>query len=225
VEFLGRADNQVKILGHRVEPGEVEAVLGAHEGVRQVCVIADADGNNLKHLVAYYVPRVPGAALAQDLRAFLRGKVPQYMIPAQFIALDALPLSPNGKVDRFALPAPEAAVETNPSAETPVTDMEETIADLWRRILRAPRVGLEDNFFDLGGDSLLLVAIHSNLQKILKIKIEVTELFEFTTVRSLARRLEGDGNREKSLPEVSVQAEKQRAAFAAQRRLHKGDAL
>ena len=228
VEFVGRDDSQVKILGHRVELGEVEAVLGEYEGIKQVCVIADDNRDGSKHLLAYYVPSsrngVPVGITTQHLRTFVRGKLPQYMIPARFISLDRLPLSPNGKVDRFALPPLRETVERNSRVSTAATKTEEIIAGLWQRILRAPHVGLEDNFFDLGGDSLLLVAVHSNLQKTLKIEIQITDLFEFTTVRSLAHHLDGHGNPE-ALSEVSSQAQRQRAAFVSQRDRHKDGAL
>jgi amino acid adenylation domain-containing protein len=225
VEFLGRIDAQVKILGHRIEPGEVETVLQMNHGVSQVCVVPHADENSSKQLVAYYVAASNPAPSPADLRTFLSGKLPHYMIPARFIPLAALPLSPNGKVDRVALPAPPAVASGTTSAEAPYTPLEQTLAELWQRILRVERVGLDDNFFDLGGDSLMIVAAHSNLQKALAVEIPVTDLFEFTTIRSLARHLGEKTPSGPSFSEVQLQAQKQREAFARKRERRAGGAM
>jgi len=225
VEFLGRIDNQVKILGHRIEPGEVETVLQMNPGVSQVCVVAHAEENGSKQLVAYFVPASGAAPSSADLRTFLSGKLPQYMIPAQFISLASFPLSPNGKVDRAALPAREVTAGGNTPAEAPSTELEHTLVELWQRILRVERVGLDDNFFDLGGDSLMIVAAHSNLQKTFEAEIPVTDLFEFTTIRTLARHLGEQTPSRPSFSEVQLQGQKQREAFARQRRRRAGGAI
>jgi acyl-coenzyme A synthetase/AMP-(fatty) acid ligase/acyl carrier protein len=225
VEFLGRADQQVKILGHRIEPGEIEAALATHGEVMQSCVIAHADEGGAKRLVAYYVASASPGATPGELKDFLAAKLPNYLVPALFVRLPSLPLSPNGKVDRAALPKPAvgspavgSSSDAPPMAAT--TPIEQTIVDLWRRILKVDRVGLNDNFFDLGGDSLRLVAVHSNLQKALQIKIPVTDLFEFTTVDALARHLGGTETASTSLADVRQQAHKQRAALARRRERH-----
>jgi amino acid adenylation domain-containing protein len=215
VEFLGRVDSQVKILGHRIEPGEIETVLSMHEGVKQICVVARADESGSKRLVAYYVPAEAPGVSPSDLRKFLTGKLPHYMIPALLVPLLSLPLSPNGKIDRAALPEPPAAEATTP-VEAPTDEREQVVVALWKRVLRIERLGLDENFFDLGGDSLLLVAVHSNLEKILKTTIPVTDLFEFTTVRTLARHL-GEGRVAPAFSEARDQGQKQRQAFARQR--------
>jgi len=218
VEFLGRADAQVKILGHRIEPGEVEAALSRHEGLKQVCVVAQADPNGAKHLVAYFVPN-DAAIAGGSLREFLATKLPHYMIPTQFIPLASFPLSPNGKVDRNALPLPSTINETvnEAPAQARLADIEQAIVDLWRRMLRLDQVGLDDNFFDLGGDSLVLVAIHAALQKALQVEIPVMDLFEFTTVNALARRLREGKAAQPAFSDVQKQGQKQRAAFARKR--------
>ncbi len=217
IEFHGRADDQIKILGHRVEPAEVEVALGACESIKQVCVVPYTDENGTRRLVAYYVGS-PAGVTASELRAFLAQKLPQYMIPAAFVPLDALPLSPNGKVDRAVLPKPfSPPIQTDVSAAPAANQLEKAIADLWSQVLGAKEVGLDSNFFDLGGDSLLLVAIHSNLQKKLKLEIQVTDLFEFTTVRMLARHLSGIGSHRQEFLEVRERAQRQRDAFARQR--------
>ena len=224
VEFLGRIDNQVKILGHRIEPGEVETVLQMNPGVSQVCVVAHAEENGSKQLVAYFVPASGAAPSPADLRTFLSGKLPQYLIPARFISLAAFPLSPNGKVDRAALPAPVVA-NGGAAVEAPSTQLEQTLVELWQRILRVERVGLDDNFFDLGGDSLMIVAAHSNLQKMFEAEIPVTDLFEFTTIRTLARHLGEKTPTSPSFSEVQLQAQKQREAFARLRERRAGGAM
>jgi|HubBroStandDraft_4_1064222.scaffolds.fasta_scaffold05559_2 amino acid adenylation domain-containing protein len=215
VEFLGRIDNQVKINGHRIEPAEIEAAMRSQRGVEDVCVVAHADGNGSKRLVAYYVSSTKTCLSVCELRENLASKLPQFMVPALFVAMDSLPLSPNGKVDRAALPVPlsEAPTPTEPSK----TMLEQSIADLWKRILLAQFVGLDENFFDLGGDSLLLLAVHSNLQKMLHVEIPVTDLFEFTTVRTLARHLEEPKPAGSSLGEHRERAQKQRDAFTQSR--------
>jgi amino acid adenylation domain-containing protein len=221
IEFLGRIDNQVKILGHRIEPGEVETVLRMNKDVSQVCVVADSGENGLKRLVAYYVASAAPGPSPSDLRKFLAGKLPHYMVPALFVPLSVFPLSPNGKVDRAALPAPAAvaSVESSP-ADVPATQLEKALIEHWQRILQVDHVTLDDNFFDLGGDSLMIVAIHSNLQKILQIEIPVTDLFEFTTIRSLASHLGDNQPAAPSFSDVQRQAKKQREAFERQRQLH-----
>lgn len=221
IEFLGRTDNQVKILGHRIEPGEIETVLTMHQGVKHVAVIAHTDENGTKRLVAYYASSSEPGPTARELQQFLQRKLPPYMVPSLFVPLASLPLSINGKVDRAALPPPRFESRAE-SASEPVSDFEQTLVDLWQRILRVEKVGLDDNFFDMGGDSLLLVAVHSNLQKMLQMEIAVTDLFEFTTIRTLGRHLSEKKPHEPSFSAVQEQAQKQRQAFARERERRKG---
>jgi amino acid adenylation domain-containing protein len=234
VEFLGRIDTQVKILGYRIEPGEIEAALLAHGAVKQVCVVPHADESGSKRLVAYYVAAPESGVAAADLKKFLAEKLPAFMVPALYVALAGLPLTPNGKIDRAALPAPgtptAASAQASPaespasSAASESSELEQNLIALWKRILRVDHLGLDDNFFDIGGDSLLLVAVHSNLQKTLQIEIPVTDLFEFTTVRTLARRL-GSPKAPAASPSLSdsqLQAQRQRDAFARQRQKRGG---
>jgi amino acid adenylation domain-containing protein len=224
VEFLGRIDNQVKILGHRIEPGEIETVLTMHPGVKHVSVVAHTDENGTKRLVAYYASSSAGGPAPRELRQFLQGKLPQYMVPALFVPLASLPLSINGKVDRSALPAPVFGAEDGASPEAPANEIDKTVLDVWRLVLRVERVGLDDNFFDVGGDSLLLVAVHSNLQKLLKMEIPVTDLFEYTTVRTLGKHLREESPAIPSFSGAQQQAQKQREAFARKRERHGGGA-
>ena len=224
VEFLGRIDNQVKILGHRIEPGEIETILTMHKNVKHVCVVANSDENGTKRLVAYYAPSSQPGPAPRELKQFLQAKLPPYMVPALFVAMASLPLSTNGKVDRAALPQPVFASESIAAEVLPSTQLESLIVDLWKRVLRVDVVGLDDNFFDLGGDSLLLVAVHTNIQKQLQAEIPVTDLFEFTTVRTLAEHLGKMKPMVPSFSEVQLQAQRQRAAFSKQRERRAGGA-
>jgi acyl carrier protein len=206
VEFLGRADSQVKIRGFRVEPGEVEAVLGRHPAVREVAVVAREATPGDRRLVAYVVPVEPGESgalrataaeeLAAELRSFLAGQLPDYMIPAAWVSLPALPLTPSGKLDRRALPD-HAGVRPGLGAAyaPPRTGNEKLVAGLWREALGIERVGLEDNFFDLGGHSLLVMRVVARLSAALDRDIPVVEMFRHTTVRALAAYLSGNGER------------------------------
>jgi acyl carrier protein len=221
IEFLGRADNQVKILGHRIEPGEIETVLTMHQGVKHVAVVSHTDENGTKRLVAYYASSTEPGPSERELRQFLQRKLPPYMVPSLFVPLAALPLSTNGKVDRAALPSPKFESRGEPFSEASASELDRTLVELWRRILRVERVGLDDNFFDIGGDSLLLVAVHSNLQKMLQMEIAVTDLFEFTTIRTLGRHLSEKNPAAPSFSAVQEQAQKQRQAFARERERRK----
>jgi aspartate racemase len=221
IEFLGRIDNQVKIRGHRIEPGEIEAVLETHPDLGQVCVAVDAsEDDGSKRLIAFYTLRDRAATqpAASDLRDYLKLRLPQYMIPALFAAVERMPLSPNGKVDRAALLAvPRRQESGSPENPAPASNAEQVIYETWKRLLRTSQVGLDDNFFDLGGDSLLLVAVHANLERLLAIEIPVTALFEHTTVRSLARRLSEKDQDGPRFATAQSQAQKQREVFAKAR--------
>ncbi len=218
VEFLGRKDGQIKILGHRIEVGEIEAALLEHSAVKQACVNVDSDDSGAKRLVAYIVPQGEVSATAQDWKGFLHAKLPTYMVPTQYVTLDRMPLSPNGKVDRESLPkVTNQAGESIRSGEGDAT--ERLVEEIWKKVLHIDRAGLDDNFFDLGGDSLLLVAVHSQLQKRLEREIPVTDLFDQTTIRSLAKHLAANGGGAKSFEAAQDRAQRQRAAFAKQREL------
>jgi len=224
IEFRGRADNQVKILGHRIEPGEIETVLAQHADVQQVCVITNSDATGSKRLVAYYVASHNPGVSAAELKSYLAQKLPHYMVPAFFVPLATMPLSPNGKVDRGALPAPTVGTEDAKLADCTSSPLEETLKTLWRRALQVSQIGLDDNFFDLGADSLTIVSVHSNLQKALQREIPVTDLFEFTTIRTLTNHL-AEEKKGPSFSEMQLQAQRQREAFARQRERRGGSSL
>ncbi len=190
IEFLGRVDQQVKIRGFRVELGEIEAALGRHPAVGEAAVVARGDAGADKQLVAYVVPRgADPAPEAGTLREFLKGQLPAYMVPAAFVALSALPLTPSGKIDRRALPDPArelAASGARPGYAAPRTPVEAQLAQVWAEVLRIERVGLHDNFFDLGGHSLLATQIAARVRAAFHVDLPLRRLFEATTVADLA---------------------------------------
>jgi amino acid adenylation domain-containing protein len=184
--YLGRTDHQVKLRGCRVELGEVEAALREHPAVREAAAVARADAPGGPRLVAYVVPR-DGEVSAAALRDHLRAKLPEYMVPAAFVALGALPLSPNGKLDRNALPAPDRdRPEAHDSYVAPRDAVEEAVAKIWAEVLGVERVGAHDNFFDLGGHSLLATQVLSRLRQTFPVDIPLRRLFEEPTVATLA---------------------------------------
>jgi amino acid adenylation domain-containing protein len=191
LEFLGRIDHQMKIRGHRIEPGEIESQLNLHPSVRESVVLARETSSSQKQLVAYFIPRrQPGPAF-RELSGFLRARLPDYMLPAAFVACDAWPLTPNGKVDRSALPAPDDSTHcaSRPFA-APRNPVEESVAKVWSEVLARPRVGAHDNFFELGGHSLLAAQAVSRLKESFNIHLSIRSLFEKPTVAQLAREIE-----------------------------------
>jgi aspartate racemase len=223
VEFLGRIDNQVKIHGYRIEPGEIEIALRTHRFINQACVAPHTADDGSKRLVCYFTTADSRELSGKELKQFLSGKVPAHMVPAVFVRVERLPLSPNGKVDRTALPPPVLGGD-EPIGGGTATQFELQIADVWKRVLRVERAGLDDNFFDLGGDSLLLLAVHANLQKALQLEIPITDLFEFATVRTLAAHLSKAELAAPLFSDVQQQAQKQRDAFVRERQRHSGGA-
>jgi natural product biosynthesis luciferase-like monooxygenase protein len=187
LDFLGRADFQVKLRGFRIELGEIEAVLEAQPGVTQAVVLAREDSPGDLRLVAYIV----GAAQEAGLRAELAAVLPEHMMPAHFVTLDAFPLTPNRKVDRKALPAPNAAAPVAEAFVAPQSDIEAQLAAIWARVLGVPKVGAKDNFFALGGHSLLAVQAHREIREALgATKLSITDIFRFPTLQALAKHLD-----------------------------------
>ncbi|NEO40921.1 MAG: amino acid adenylation domain-containing protein [Moorea sp. SIOASIH] len=187
IEFLGRIDNQVKVRGYRIELGEIEAVLGEHQNVRQALVIVREDIEGDKRLVAYVVPQQQELTVC-ELRSFLNTQLPNHMIPAAIIILEAIPLTPNGKIDRRALPAPDASrwgSEANFIA--PRDALEKQLAQIWSEVLGVSSVGVQDNFFDLGGHSLLGVRLIARIQEQLGKKLPLATIFKHQTIEQLAR--------------------------------------
>jgi amino acid adenylation domain-containing protein len=205
LEFLGRADEQVKIRGFRIEPGEIEAILRQHPDVGEAVVIAREDEPGSKRLVGYVVPADDVVPDPADLRAVLSSSLPAYMVPSAFVILDALPLSPNGKLDRNALPEPTASHAASDYV-APGTDTERTLAQIWAEILDADHIGVHDNFFELGGDSIRSLQIISRVKAAFDIDLTPREVLTAYDVSALAELIEekvllelelvafGDGN-------------------------------
>ena len=188
--YLGRKDFQVKIRGHRVDLAEIEMVLLDHAGVKDVVVVAYDDPRNEKRLVAYVVQNQTDAQPGDGLRSFMESKLPDYMVPSVLVRLDRLPLSPDGKVDRQALPMPdwtESKLETN--FVLPGNHLQKIIAGIWQEVLQLEKVGIHDNFFDLGGQSLLMFAVHNKLQGLTDQELSVIDLLKNPTISSLAHFL------------------------------------
>ncbi|MFD4400747.1 amino acid adenylation domain-containing protein, partial [Kitasatospora sp. NPDC058478] len=190
LEFVGRADEQVKLRGFRIEPGEVEALLAACPGVAQAAVVAREDRPGDKRLVAYLVPAAEGAPAPDGLARRLGRELPEYMVPSAFVTLDALPLTANGKLDRAALPAPES--EATGAGRGPRTPQEQLLCALFAEILGREQVHLDDSFFDLGGHSLLAARLVSRIRETLGVPVGLRTLFEAPTVAGLTSRLAMD---------------------------------
>lgn len=189
IEFLGRLDHQIKIRGHRIELGEIEVIINQHPAVGESIVVCHEDGRGEKRLMAYLVAGEEAQLSIEELRDFLLVKVPDYMVPGAFVVLESLPLNANGKVDREALPAPDASHLGLNAYVAPRTELERTISSLWQEFLGLEKVGIHDNFFDMGGHSLLMIRMQSRLQQILDRDIAIIELFRYPTVSSLALHL------------------------------------
>ncbi|MEW5929507.1 MAG: amino acid adenylation domain-containing protein, partial [Gemmatimonadota bacterium] len=223
LEFIGRVDEQVKVRGFRIEPGEIEAVLCAHAEVREARVIVREDAPGEQRLVAYVV----GGADADALRDHLRRSLPEYMVPGGFVTLESLPLTPNGKLDVKALPAPEYGVGEDRYV-APRTPAEEVLAGIWAEVLGVERVGVEEGFFELGGHSLLATQVVSRARHAFEVEVPLRALFEAPTVAGLAGRIEalrGEGSGPVAPPVERVPREGPLPVSFAQQRLWVVDRL
>ena len=195
IEFLGRLDDQVKLRGFRIEPGEIEAVLGEHPRVRQCTVVLREDVPEDKRLTAYVVAGDEPPGLVDELRLFLKARLPAYMIPSAFAILESLPLTPSGKVDRRTLPRPaKIGYDGRQTYIAPRTTIELVLAELWSELLGVEQVGVDDNFFDLGGHSLLATRLVAQIGQRLQVDLPVRVLFESPTLAKLAARIDADGD-------------------------------
>jgi acyl-CoA synthetase (AMP-forming)/AMP-acid ligase II len=190
IEFVGRNDFQVKIRGYRIELGEIEARLAEEPGVGEVVVMAREDTAGEKRLVAYYTCGEGGAAMgAEELRAHLGAKLPEYMVPAAYVQLDELPLTANGKLDRRGLPAPESDAYAVGGYEPPEGEIETRLAAIWAEMLKLERVGRHDNFFALGGHSLLAVRVVTRMQQAFSVNLSTRDLFARPVIAGLAEHI------------------------------------
>jgi acyl-coenzyme A synthetase/AMP-(fatty) acid ligase/acyl carrier protein len=229
LRFRGRLDHQVKLRGYRIELGEIEARLGEHPEVRECAVIVREDVPGDQRLVAYVVPKAADQKVDADaLRKHLAEGLPDYMVPSVFVTLRALPQTPNKKIDRKALPRPEAggsgparSAASGPR-EAPADDLERTIAGIWCELLERPEVSVNDNFFDLGGHSLLTIQVLGRLKPHLDRPVSLVDLFRYPTIRALTTFLRSSGRDDAALDESAARgAERQRLrrAMADRRRV------
>jgi acyl carrier protein len=218
VEFLGRVDGQVKIRGYRVEPGEVEAVLEGYDAVTQAAVVALPDPSGDLRLVAYVVGAVASSADVDTIRHHLAGTLPPHMVPSLILPIDAMPLTPNGKLDRRALPDPATIKLTDESSYVaPRDDVEVTLAAAWAELLGVERVGVEDDFFGLGGHSLLAAQVIARILRDFGVQLPLHSLFVAPTVASLAQLVReerisaagGDDEFERMLGELEGMSDEQ----------------
>ncbi len=214
LEFVGRRDHQVKLRGYRIELGEIESVLVEHISVRRAVVIVREDAPGDQRLVAYVVPAVESQPLQFDeVRTLLRSRLPEYMVPSMLVPLSELPLTPNGKIDRKALPAPTSrgpviASGIAAGVDVVMTEPQRRVAAIWREVLRVEQIGVEDNFFDRGGHSLLVVKVHAALRREFQRELTLVDLFQHTTIAAQAALLSADPTQ----PDASMQRARARAA-------------
>lgn len=225
IEFLGRLDEQVKVRGFRIEPGEIEAALASHPVVREAVVLARDGTPDGKRLVAYLVVADPDGAplngeLQGELRRFLKERLPEYMIPSAFVPLETMPLMPSGKLDRRALPDPaETQLSWEAMYVAPQSELERTIAGIWQELFGMEQISADNNFFELGGHSLIMVRVHSRLREALHREIALIDLFRYPTISSLAKFLGGEQEEDgsTSAQQITERAGRQRAAASRQR--------
>ncbi len=221
IDYLGRIDHQVKVRGFRIELGEIESVIAQYPGVREVVVLAKKSGPGDGRLIAYLVPEENAAPNIDELRQLLNEKLPDYMVPAAFAVLETMPLTSNGKVDRRALIQLNGFNQASDSEfVAPRNETEEAIAAIWQQVLQTDKVGIDDNFFDLGGHSLLMVGVHNKLKERFKKDMPIADLFKYPTVRSLTECLKEEA-KPTSSQSIRDRAKKQKQAAMNKRLMKK----
>jgi len=218
IDYLGRLDFQVKIRGLRIEIGEIESVLGRHPAIREVVVVAREDAPGDKRLVAYVVAKGPSGINVEELRAFLKGKLADYMVPSAFVQMEAFPLTSSGKADRKALPAPAGGRQVDTDYVAPQSDAEKTIGEIWKEFLKLEAVGTHDNFFDLGGHSLLLVRVMNRLKPLFGRPLTVVDMFQRPTIHELAKFLTEDPKTTPSSDSLQERVNRQKEALRRQKK-------
>jgi aspartate racemase len=186
IQFLGRVDNQVKISGFRIEPGEIETALCTHPGITSALVLAREDTPGDKRLVAYVVSGEQSAPAPEDLRNYLRERVPEYMVPSAVMILDALPLTPHGKVDHNALPVPQFVSRTGRDYVAPRNGLQQQLVDIWEELFKLHPIGITDDFFELGGHSLMMIMLVARIEERLGKRVTMAELFTEPTIEHLS---------------------------------------
>jgi len=218
IDYLGRLDFQVKIRGLRIEIGEIESVLGRHPAIREVVVVAREDTPGDKRLVAYVVPKGPAGINVDELRTYLKGKLADYMVPSAFVQMEAFPLTSSGKADRKVLPAPAGGRQIDTDYVAPQSDAEKTIGEVWKEFLKLETVGIHDNFFDLGGHSLLLVRVMNRLKPMFGGPLTVVDMFQRPTIHELARFLSGEPQTTLSSDVLQERIARQKEALQRQKK-------
>jgi len=213
LQFLGRLDQQVKIRGFRIEPGEIETTLGQHPEVVQAVVKVWERASDDRHLVGYIVLKAGSALGPKDLRQYLQSRLPAPLIPSHLMVLPSLPLSPNGKVDHRALPVPDQAPESDEGSASARDRLEFTLIQIWRDVLKLPRIGIQDNFFDLGGHSLMAVRMFTQIEKVVGRPVPLSILFQAPTIEKLAAVLRTDGWQPSKSSLVAIQARGSKTPF------------
>jgi amino acid adenylation domain-containing protein len=227
LEYLGRIDEQVKLRGYRIELGEIEVVMAKHVGVRQCAVVAKENGRGEKQLIGYIVPRSVGGVSAGEIRRYLEERLPDYMVPAAIVQIDAMPLTSNGKLDRKALPGAEFSAQKE-NFVAPRNAVEEILCDIWSELLRVERVGSYDNFFELGGHSLLAMQVVSRIRGALGVEVSLRSLFSDPTPAAIAVEVERQrkmGETASAPPLVRVERSQDLPLSFAQQRLWITDQL
>jgi len=218
LEFLGRIDHQVKILGYRIELGEIESVTQQHSGVESAIVLPVQDSSGVQSLVGYVIATDKRSPVCpNELKAFVQKSLPSHMVPAVFVCMDAFPLTPNGKVDRTAFPSPdEFSKQSIADYVAPADDLEKIVAEIWKSVLERDQIGVNDNFFDLGGHSLLVIRVLTRLRAEVDPNVQVVDLFQYTTIKTLVEYL--NGNKHKGAKDVGQDRAQARKASAGRRR-------
>lgn len=214
IEYIGRIDGQVKIRGFRIELGEIETALAKHPTVKQAVVLAREDEPGDKRLVAYIVANPEEKLAIADLRPYLQGRLPDYMVPAIFMTVEAMPKTPSGKIDRRALPLPDSQrQELSQSYAAPQSELERLLAGVWSKLLKLDRVGIYDNFFEIGGNSLMTLQVAVQVRTLLDTDLPVVKLFQHPTIAQLANYLSQGQSASPSNNKFQDRADRQKAAF------------
>lgn len=210
IEFLGRIDDQVKIRGFRIELGEIESILNQHENVNEAVVIVREDIPESKQLVAYIVSQQKQQLDILSIRSWLKKRLPEYMLPAHFIEINKLPLSPNGKMARNALPSPNTSSILKGEYISPCNETEKKLINIWQELLGIDQIGTQDNFFEIGGDSLLIMQLHTQIEQQLKVKTQITDLFKFPNIHSFAEYIGRDLSIQKNITKKNTYKERRK---------------
>ncbi|MHC4268503.1 MAG: non-ribosomal peptide synthetase, partial [Planctomycetota bacterium] len=193
IEFLGRIDQQVKMRGYRIEPGEIETILVQHDGVKDAIVMAREEKDGDRRLVGYVQVNGKSEASVKGLRDWVKKKLPEYMVPSAFVFMDSFPLTPNGKLDRQALPKPfDSKTDHGKSITFPQTSLERKLINIWQEILHHDDIGIHDDFFDMGGHSLLAMKLIAWVRRDLQVELSIRNVFEFPTIADLVKIIGGE---------------------------------